>query len=198
MRVSVIDLGIGNVLSVASWIKRCGFEANLIQDENWRSNTKSIIVLPGVGNSVSYMRALQNRPALYNAIQNGNYSQLVGICAGFQVLSSSVSEEGKTEQGLGKIEAHSKPIGHNTFHNGWETLTSSHFTVIEKRLNIRRKVYFNHGCGVYTTPSYNGLDDTNKLGFSNFIIEGNIIGLQFHPEKSGVFGEIIGRSILGV
>jgi imidazole glycerol-phosphate synthase subunit HisH len=198
MRVDVVDIGIGNVLSVANWIKRCDVDATLIRDRAWKPNEKSIIVLPGVGNSVSYVRALREHSGLCEEIANSNYSKLIGICAGFQVLTNSVSEDGKTEQGLGKINAQSRPISTNSFHNGWEQLSSNHFEVDEKRLNIRKKVYFNHGCGVYMDSLFDGHNDTNKLGFSNFVIRKNIFGLQFHPEKSGVFGEIIGRQILNV
>ena len=118
--------------------------------------------------------------------------KIIGICAGFQILTQSIEEGDNKFSGLGLLDAITKPISQdNGNHNGWmrclETANYLHDFGISK--NKTSGLYYNHSCGVYpnnkTDFRYTYL---GTKGFSISYCDENIFAFQFHPEKSGIEG----------
>jgi len=124
-------------------------------------------------------------------LQLGEYKKLVAICSGFQALCETVTEGGRTIDGLGIVSAHSRPLPTGQVHTGWEDASNLYLS-IRHNPHIRRAVYYNHGCAVYPLRNENEQVILDKSqSFSIGFFSERLKLMQFHPEKSGGFGDQI-------
>ena len=210
--VTILDYGIGNILSVAR-----GFEA-IGADVNITSNIEGIkdaerLILPGVGAFASGIEQLKVNnfdSAIINLVNTGK--PLLGICLGMQFLMDSSEEFGETD-GLGLIEGKVIPIPSKSIdgdslivpHIGWSALeisgdNNSWDKSILTNTPVKSHVYFVHS--FYSKPNNKEhLLAHCKYGGNNLsavICRDNIMGCQFHPEKSGAIGLDILRAFLNL
>lgn len=206
-KISIIDYGMGNVLSV----KRA-FE-NQRAEVDFASSAVSImsaekLVLPGVGAFRDGMEELGKRE-LVEAIQKycGENRPFLGICLGMQMMLEESDECGFT-QGLGIIPGKVMRIEDTTAegiyqkvpHVGWNELyyeEETEGTILDK-VPERSKVYFVHSYKAVPALDKYRLADTyygNRM-ISAVIRKGNCYGTQFHPEKSGRFGLMIIKNFI--
>lgn len=198
--VAIIDLGIGNLLSVERALQHLGVKAFTSRDPDLIIKHKRII-LPGVGSFSEGMKSIKKNnldDALMQSIKNG--IPLLGICLGMQMLFDS-SEEFETTDGLGFIEGNVEKIPHLSVpgkslkipHVGWAKIKENEISQTNKLLSGINKnsfFYFVHSYVakpkkvVYVTASciYGGHPLTAIVN------KDNIVGCQFHPEKSGPAG----------
>lgn len=189
--VAIVDYGMGNIASVSNMIKKIGGESIFTKDKDVILNSNRII-LPGVGSFDAGMDALKSSgldTVLISAANNG--SKILGICLGFQLLFDS-SEEGKLP-GLGLVKGKVKKFNNLTLrvpHMGWNTIAPLYdSTLFEKDKQNPTRFYFVHSyfaecedlSDISASCSYG---DT----FTCAIERKNILGVQFHPEKSHKFG----------
>jgi len=201
----VVDYGIGNVFSVCNAIKQVGAEACLTREHHEIRNAERLI-LPGVGAFARAMDALRSRglaEPLKDFLATGR--PFLGICIGMQVLMNASSEFGE-HKGLGiipgrveRIPAHSPDGGRLRIpHIGWATIRSSGETA--ERWSGTPLVYANaERRSLYFVHSYHCVldDDDHRIAFVNYggheitaaIRDGNVVGVQFHPERSGAVGQ---------
>lgn len=192
--IGVIDLGISNIGSVLNMFKHVGHEAKGISKKSELEEC-SKIVLPGVGSFDKGMAALQSS-GLIDTLNKRVVEEKVpvlGICLGMQLMCSS-SEEGRLP-GLGWIDARvmdfrgSAIPPSKTPHMGWNTVEVKKSIDLTSGFEPDTRFYFVHS---YYVECANKLDVllTTKYGseFVSAFQVGNIIGAQFHPEKSHVFG----------
>ena len=192
--ITIIDYGMGNLGSVANMIKKVGGKSVITSNKDEIKQAKKIL-LPGVGAFDNSVKNLKNLD-LWDLIKEKVLVEkvpIMGICLGMQLLTKG-SEEGKLE-GFGFIDAYTKKF---TFENnklkiphmGWNIVklqkTSKLFQGMENQEN---RFYFVHS---YAVECYEEKDilTTAFYGYefvSSFEKE-NIIGCQFHPEKSHKFG----------
>ena len=191
MKITIIDYGAGNVQSVLFALERLGYEGNVTNDWNTIKSADKVI-FPGVGEASSAMKMLQESgldvliPTLKQPV--------LGICLGMQLMCKH-SDEGNTN-GLGIFDVNvvkfSKEVkvpqmGWNTIYN----LKSLLFTGIKEN----EFMYLVHS--FYAPLSENTIATTNyELEYSTALQRDNFFGVQFHPEKSGVFGEQILKNFL--
>jgi glutamine amidotransferase len=192
--IVIIDYNLGNVNSIANMIKKIGYKCIITSNPHEISQADKII-LPGVG---AFDYGIQNLKKLniYNIIIKKVIEEktpILGICLGMQLLTKG-SEEGNLE-GLGCINAYTKKFKFEDNklkipHMGWNIVKlqkkSLLFEGMEKQEN---RFYFVHS---YAVECYEKEDilTTTYYGYefvSSFEKE-NIIGCQFHPEKSHKFG----------
>lgn len=188
--IAIIDYGTGNLRSVQKALEKIGATAQITQSPNEIQNANKVI-LPGVGAMQPAMEKLKSLgliPIIKSVIEAGK--PFLGICLGFQLLFDSSTEGGQTE-GLGilkgKVERFSKlkipQIGWNQLHikNG--------SSPILKNINDSASVYFCHSYFVKPDdPKIIAATTDYALEFTSSAYKDNIVGVQFHPEKSQVIG----------
>ena len=159
------------------------------------SNTDDLthLIVPGVGNFRAVMRHLKEQ-GLADRIRGfaGTGRPLLGICAGMQLLATSGTEGGETE-GLGlvpgKVLRLPEDAGFRLPHVGWNTVTVRHPHPVLDGLKPNRDFYFVHSYTMLTDDEADWLAESDyNRPFACIVGRGNVIGFQFHPEKSQVNG----------
>lgn len=193
--IVIIDYGLGNLGSMANMFKKIGAKAVVSSDPSIISSAHKLI-LPGVGAFDEGMKNLVSRGLiqLLNKRVLEDKIPLLGVCLGMQLLGKC-SEEGQLP-GLGWLDA--KPVrfifqGTNKDlkipHMGWNQLNicRSHPLLVD--LEIDSRFYFVHSYHVVCSNQDDILTTTSYgFDFVSAVIRENIIGVQFHPEKSHKFG----------
>ncbi|MBT8534586.1 imidazole glycerol phosphate synthase subunit HisH [Polynucleobacter paneuropaeus] len=185
--VGIVDVGIGNLGSLKSAIHELGFETLLVNDKSNLANCDSLI-LPGVGSfghGVGALREASLDKAICEFAALGK--PVLGICLGMQLLFAA-GEEGGVSRGLslipGSVKRFPESIDLQIPHVGWNEvrLTKPHplWTGIKTDVDF----YFVHSYRVECDPAYaNGLTNYGA-DFPSFVARENVVGVQFHPEKS--------------
>ena len=193
--IGIIDYGLGNLYSVLNALKKTNFEAEIFSEPE-KINEYSKIILPGVGSFKKGMSNLNKDNWSLNIqkfIKSGK--PLLGICLGMQLLFSKGEEEGVSE-GLniipGKVKKMDTELGYKIPHVGWNSLNHLKEHILFKGVKDNIDFYFVH--------SYSCIPDKKEHIVSNFeygksftacVAKENVIGTQFHPEKSIPSGLII-------
>ena len=193
--IAIIDYGIGNLGSIKNMLKRAGASAVITSDIDKIQRAEKLI-LPGVGAFDSGMKNIHDR-GLFQVLNNkvlDDKTPLLGICLGCQMITSK-SEEGQLS-GFGWIEAVTKKFriedDNNHLkvpHMGWNKVRlckkNPLFNTNEKDIRF----YFVHSYHVVCDHEEDVAMKTHYgYEFASAIMKENIIGVQFHPEKSHKFG----------
>jgi glutamine amidotransferase len=193
-KIVIIDYGMGNIGSIVNMFKYLGIDALVSSDKEIISSADKLI-LPGVGN---FDRAVENINSLNldDTIRDMALVKQVpflGICLGMQLMCKD-SEEGKLP-GLSLVDAtvkrfnFSKDCNMKVPHMGWDFIDVKKQSSILNGLDKGSKFYFVHSYFV----SCENIDDvltysTYGIEFVSSFEKDNIIGVQFHPEKSHKYG----------
>lgn len=210
--ITVIDYGVGNLLSVRRGLEHCGANVTVTADPKVILASAKVI-LPGVGAFRSAMQTLHQLD-LVDAIRAvaARGTPLLGICLGMQLLLDNSEEFGVTE-GLGLISGGVVPIPPVTItgepqkipHIGWNALglpegrDDWRGTLLEDNA-AGDAAYFVHSFMAMPADSRHRIADARYGGHAVSAVIGrdNISGCQFHPEKSGEVGlKILRRFCLG-
>jgi imidazole glycerol-phosphate synthase subunit HisH len=190
--ITIVDYGMGNLGSIQNMFKRIGVSAAITRDLEQISQA-SKLVLPGVGAFDAAMTRIKNN----QLIPVLNHKALVekipilGICLGMQLLTHG-SEEGN-QPGLGWIDASchrfSAEANLKVPHMGWNRVIPMAKNLLIEDLPAEARFYFVHSYYVKTQKPENVvLEATYGISFAAAIQRNNIVGTQFHPEKSHRFG----------
>lgn len=193
MPVSILDYGLGNLGSIRNMFRKIGAEAIVVATPEELPGASKIL-LPGVGSFDAGMRALQARGLvgpLLDRVRAG--VPVLGICLGMQLLTRA-SEEG-TLPGLGLFDARCLrllvPAGSTLKvpHIGWAQLQRRKGSPLLEGLDERARFYFVHSYHVVCAEPADVLATSDHGGeFVSMIARANVMGAQFHPEKSHRFG----------
>ena len=183
--IGIVDYGFGNISSLYGCLMSLGFSVNVSSKQSVLRKS-DILFLPGVGAFDSGMEAI-NQKNLINFIQRFHASgkTVVGICLGMQLLFSS-SEEGVAIKGLSLLPGRITRIKTKSAHIGWNKINILKVRSFFKKYD-QKHFYFNHTysfCGSKKIVTANAEVSSNNEEVSSIVKKGNIIGLQFHPEKS--------------
>jgi imidazole glycerol-phosphate synthase subunit HisH len=206
--VTVIDYKAGNLTSVVKALRYLDAEVT-VTDRAEDVGAASRVILPGVGHFAATRRLDETgiTPALRETIGRG--VPFLGICVGMQWLLTG-SREAPEQPGLGYFEGWCErfPEGSEKVpHVGWDhivTRTSSP-TRLFAGLEQNEFVYYTHSYFVPTTISYNGQAETENpvaagthyiKTFAAAVEHENVMGVQFHPEKSSAAGLRILKNFL--
>ncbi len=196
-KIGIVDYGAGNLFSLKCGLERGGAEAQITEVFS-RKNSLDGVILPGVGNFGSAVRALESyRDEIVEAVKAG--LPFLGICLGAQLIfERSEEDEGR---GLAFLEGDvlKIPSSVKVPHMGWNNLE------IVRNGDFLQGV--EEGAWVYFVHSYYPRLEDETAGaatadygvkFPAVVEKGNIFGTQFHPEKSGSVGSRILNNFIEV
>ena len=193
--IAIIDYGVGNLFSLCSSLQSIGAEAMVTPDPD-TIRAADRIILPGVGafaDAAAKLRATGLDQVLLEEAARGK--KIMGICLGMQMLFEESHEYG-VHKGLGLIPGRVVPMagyipeGLKIPHIGWNSL------ILKGEEKHPLLKYVNEGDCVYFVHSYFAADcqesviATAEYGreLTAAVALGNVMGCQFHPEKSGRVG----------
>ncbi len=190
MKIVIIDYGLGNLRSIEKALQYLGADVE-ISNEPSAIDRAEALILPGVGafrDAMMHFSTLER--VVKDAVSEGK--PLLGICLGMQMLASE-SEEGGLHNGIDIIPGRVVRFPASELkvpHMGWNSL------VIRKNIPLLKGI--KDGSFVYFVHSYHvSTDEKYEVAICNYGVEfpaviaseaGNVVGTQFHPEKSGATG----------
>jgi glutamine amidotransferase len=189
--IVIIDYGAGNIQSLKFALNRLGFHAETSANPTEILKADKVI-FPGVGHAESAMIKLKETK-LDDLIPKLT-QPVLGICLGMQLMCQS-TEEGPT-QGLGIFDVDVKhfDIQQKVPHMGWNTIYDLK-TKLFSGLSEEAHMYFVHSYYVPDNP-YSIATTNYEFDYCSAIHKDNFYAVQFHPEKSGKWGEQILKHFL--
>lgn len=201
--ITIIDYHAGNIASISNMLSKLGARSRITNDvDAIRSATR--IILPGVGSFDYGMRKLNELnliPTLNQKVINEK-TPCLGICLGAQLMCQQ-SEEGILP-GLQWIQARVQKFPtqvngkrYPVPHMGWDVVTPARASRLLTNLNNHPRFYFVHS--YYITCQDRGdalLTNHYGIDFDSAFERENIVGVQFHPEKSHKFGKTLLRNFI--
>ncbi len=204
MTVAIVDYGSGNLHSAAKAFERAAYDAGLDQpivvtDDPKKVASADRVVLPGVGAFADCRRGLDAVDGMVGALEEAVRQKgrpFLGICVGMQLLAERGREYEVTE-GLGWIAGEVDRITPNDLslkipHLGWNTLNVSRAHKLVEGLNLGPQglhAYFVHSYAFNVAQRGDLLAESDYGGpLTAIVARDNIVGTQFHPEKSQKLG----------
>jgi glutamine amidotransferase len=192
--ITIIDYKTGNLGSIQNILKRIG-EDSVITSEKDEIERATKLILPGVGAFDTGMRNLLELDLvdILNRKVKAEKIPVLGICLGMQLLSNG-SEEGSLP-GLGLIDAETirfrfeDTIEYKIPHMGWNFIRQHKESKLIEDMYPDARFYFVHSYFFRANIEKDVLlSTTYEIEITSAVEKGNILGVQFHPEKSHKFG----------
>jgi imidazole glycerol-phosphate synthase subunit HisH len=188
--IAIIDYGVGNLRSVEKAFASTGNQAIVTDDERVLRQAKGL-VLPGVGAFAACMNALSSRG--FDALVRERVMQgtpLLGVCVGMQMFFEESEEFGKTP-GLGLFPGRVRRFSNDLVvpHVGWNQIHKRSAHPLLRNIENKAFFYFVHSyyCEVDDPSIVIGQTDYG-INYASVIAQGDLCGVQFHPEKSQAVG----------
>ena len=189
--IGIIDYGMGNLRSVENALAKLGVPS-LISGNTEELSACGRLILPGVGAFGDCMKNLNERQlSAFVKERTKQGIPLLGICLGMQMLFEK-SEENGLNEGLGLLEGTVRRMQTDlpVPQIGWNELEWNQDTPLQSILSDKPYVYYVHS---YCACDY---DDSDLVGYSMYgdikvcglVVRDNVMGCQFHPEKSAEDG----------
>jgi glutamine amidotransferase len=203
MSITIVDYGMGNLGSIQNMLKKVG-SASIVSADKLAIERADKLILPGVGAFDTGMRRLGELGLIpiLNRIALEKRVPVLGVCLGMQLLMRK-SEEGHLP-GLGWIEGEAVRFRFDAAqsnlkipHMGWNTVSVRRPGVLLKGIESDARFYFVHSYHVVCARDEDVLAVTEYgYPFASIIQHENIMGAQFHPEKSHRFGMAMLKSFV--
>jgi glutamine amidotransferase len=188
--ITIVDYGMGNLASISNMLHRLGIPSRLASRPAEVASAEALI-LPGVGAFDTGMRRLRESglaEALDHKVRTSR-APLLGICLGMQLFARG-SEEG-SEVGFGWVDATCIRFRGRTLkvpHMGWNTVEVVKDSPLLEGLEVS-KFYFVHSFHLSLGNTESLVAETRHgSAFPSVVEAGNLLGVQFHPEKSHKYG----------
>ena len=205
--INILNIGFSNAVSIGNTLEDLEYPYKLITKKSELQD--GILILPGVGSIGNFKKDMNKanwEEFIIDYHKSGN--KLIGICLGFQALTKFSEESGGTKC----MNILKKDIQTNYFdkvkrksHTSWKNFSiSKNFLEINnwtptykrsKKKSLSGRVFYNHSFAV-EHKSKSSIQISGHNNFSGLIVNKNVMGIQFHPEKSQNFGKELFRFIL--
>lgn len=197
----IVDYGVGNLFSLASSLNKIG-EASKVTSDGAEIARADRVILPGVGAFADAMRKLEDS-GLADVVRSVTAKgvPVMGICLGMQLLFERSFEYGE-HRGLGLLRGEVRPIETDPSlkipHMGWNALAFTRPHPLFRYIKEGDYVYFVHS--YHAVGCADSLVATTEYGtvVTAAVARGNVMGCQFHPEKSGDVGLNILRAFVAL
>ena len=188
--IALIDYGAGNLRSVENALRAAGGDPTVTADPDLVARADRV-VLPGVGAFAACMGGLQGIPGMIEAMDravHGRGAPFLGVCVGMQLLADAGHEHGRTA-GLGWIGGDVRLMtpgaDHKVPHMGWNDVTPAR----PHPLIVPGEAYYLHSYAFELADPADCLATTDHGGpITAAVGRANVVGVQFHPEKSQAYG----------
>ncbi|SHG44207.1 imidazole glycerol phosphate synthase subunit HisH [Halobaculum gomorrense] len=191
MNVTVIDYGVGNLRSLRRGLERAGAEVTVSSDPD-DIRDAAALVLPGVG---AFRECVANSEPFHDVlVEKAENTPILGVCVGLQLMYEESTEgapAGETVEGLGLIPGRVERLPNSVKvpHMGWNELTPERDHPITDGIEAGDYAYFVHSyCADVTGRTIASCEYGRRFAAVAANEAGNVIGTQFHPEKSGETG----------
>ncbi|MFP5227680.1 MAG: imidazole glycerol phosphate synthase subunit HisH [Acidobacteriota bacterium] len=195
MRVTVIDYKAGNLTSVVKALRHLGAEVTVTEQPD-EVIAAERIVLPGVGHfaATTFLEERGLKSAIENRIAAG--TPFLGICVGLQWLFAG-STEAPAVQGLGQFPELCERFtpGKKVPHVGWNSLSINPASKLFSGIENDSFAYFTHSWRAPVTHVTAAVTNYGE-SFAAAVERDHVMGVQFHPEKSGETGLRVLRNFL--
>ena len=201
-KITILDYGLGNIRSLKNSLKLITKNVNFFSDD--LKKNFDILFIPGVGSFAKAAEILRKKK-LDNLIIDSNKNDvlIIGICLGMQILFTTGYEDGKSD-GLNLIDGYVDliPTKDKKLPNiGWRSIeinNNEKFNFL-KKFN-KKKFYFVHSfmANVENKKKIISYTDYGDIKIPSIVFNKNIIGIQFHPEKSRENGIELLREIINI
>jgi len=190
--IGILDIGMGNLRSMANAIDLGGFDP-LVVAEASAFDDLTHLVIPGVGHFGAAMSEISVRnlsQGIRDFADSGR--PLLGVCLGMHLLAA-MGEEGGLSEGLGFISGTVRRLepgpGMRVPHVGWNELEIRRNHPVFEGIKANRDFYYVHSFAMFCESDESVLGTTDYGGSVTAVVgHGNVLGFQFHPEKSQTNG----------
>ncbi|TYT25003.1 imidazole glycerol phosphate synthase subunit HisH [Luteimonas viscosa] len=196
MRLALVDAGGANIGSVRYALGRLGVEATLTSDAGEIRDAERVI-LPGVSTAATVMRRLRELDLVETL--RALRQPLLGVCVGMQLLFEHSEEDDTPCLGIlpGRVGRLQPAPGIRIPHMGWNQLQVQGDDPLLAGFGSGEYAYFVHGYAAPTTPDCIA-STRHGVDFAAVVRRGNVMGAQFHPERSAAAGARLLRNFLSM
>lgn len=192
--VGIVDYGVGNHASVWRTLTSIGYRCR-VSGEPVALDATDVLLLPGVGAFPSAVAALRERGLFEYLVERGKtHKPLIGICLGMQLLADA-SHENTYTKGLGLVPGEFLPLVNPKWHIGWNAIEQVKPDSLFK-CGDEQSFYFNHSFFYSGPEEYKVCQARQGWIIPAVIRNRNVVGMQFHPEKSQSSGRQLLRQII--
>lgn len=204
--ITIVDYKMGNLLSIQNMLKKIGYDS-IVSSDHDQIKAATKLILPGVGSYSTAMKSIKEL-GLQEVLNQSvliDKKPILGICLGMQLMCSDSEEGDGITNGLNWIDANVVRFSNNVDgvkvkipHIGWEEVDIKKSTDLFLQ-EINNKFYFVHAYYVRAN-NVNNVLATTKYGitYCSAFKKDNIIGVQFHPEKSHKYGMHLLKSFASI
>lgn len=186
--IGIVNYGAGNIFSLTSALDRIQVEYGMINSQE-DFEKYSHIVIPGVGHAGTAMKKLHDTGLVATILSLKK--PVLGICVGMQLMTS-FSEEGNADMlNIFPVRTlhFNKRIDAKVPHMGWNSVRIENNSPLFKDIPDNSYFYFVHSYFIEREASTVAATCSYDLDFAASFQKDNFFGVQFHPEKSGKYGE---------
>lgn len=195
MEVTIVDFGMGNLASIPNMLKRLDATTLITSDPVEIAKARRLI-LPGVGSFDAAMRNIESRGFIPVLRQKAFDERIpiLGVCLGMELLADRSDEGGLAGLGWvpGSVVRFDPAVTDPPLrvpHMGWNTLVTKRDVPLLRDLGDGARFYFAHSYHlVCDDPLDVAASTTYGREFTCAVQRDNVMGIQFHPEKSHRFG----------
>lgn len=199
LRIAILDYEVGNVFNLSKVITKLGNNEVFVTNEESIIKSADLLILPGVGAFGAAMETIHKKN-LRNSINEfkSTGKTILGICLGMQLLFES-SDESIGTKGLSIVPGEVKKMLHESGnvelkipHTGWNDVIINDLPKNKNYSSINNlPFYFLHSyyCELKNSQHVLGTTSYGGKDFCSAVKADNIVGVQFHPELSGVNGQ---------
>ncbi len=186
--IGIVNYGAGNIFSLTAALERVGVPYGMInQKEDFGLYDR--VIIPGVGHAGAAMQKLKETGLVDTIL--ALQKPVLGICVGMQLITA-FSEEGEAKM-LSVVPLKTlhfnQRIDQKVPHMGWNSVQLDNNNPLFRDIADNAYFYFVHSYFIEYDPTYTIAKCTYGLTFSASLQKDNFFGVQFHPEKSGKYGE---------